>query len=59
MTAGPILDAWLYHIIQEGKHVLIVTYGCTWIPGRTPWTQSCPVSISGSACSPPLTSEAW
>jgi 8-oxo-dGTP pyrophosphatase MutT (NUDIX family) len=28
VTAGPILDAWLYHITQAGKHVLIVTYGC-------------------------------
>ena len=28
VTVGPILDAWLYHIM-EGKDVLIVTYGCT------------------------------
>lgn len=28
VTAGPILDAWLYHITQEAKHVLVVTYGC-------------------------------
>ena len=28
VTAGPILDAWLYHITQTGKHVFIVTYAC-------------------------------
>jgi 8-oxo-dGTP pyrophosphatase MutT (NUDIX family) len=27
VTAGPILDAWQYHI-GEGRDVLIVTYGC-------------------------------
>jgi 8-oxo-dGTP pyrophosphatase MutT (NUDIX family) len=27
ITAGPILDAWQYHI-GEGRDVLIVTYGC-------------------------------
>ena len=27
VTAGPILDAWQYHI-REGSDVLIVTYGC-------------------------------
>lgn len=34
VTAGPILDAWLYHIVQERKHVLIVTYGCHLAPGQ-------------------------
>lgn len=34
VTAGPILDAWLYHITQVGKHVLIVTYGCHLDPGQ-------------------------
>jgi 8-oxo-dGTP pyrophosphatase MutT (NUDIX family) len=34
VTAGPILDAWLYHIVQEHKHVLIVTYGCDLAPGQ-------------------------
>jgi len=28
VTAGPILDAWLYHITQAGKRVFIVTYAC-------------------------------
>ena len=28
VTAGPVLDAWLYHIAQAGKHVFIVTYSC-------------------------------
>lgn len=28
VTTGPILDAWLYHIQQAERHVLIVTYGC-------------------------------
>ena len=28
VTTGPILDAWLYHIWQADRHVLIVTYGC-------------------------------
>src|SRR5581483_5626419 len=26
-TAGPLLDAWVYHIF-EGRDVLILTYGC-------------------------------
>lgn len=26
---GPILDAWVYDIEAAGKHVFIVTYGCT------------------------------
>jgi 8-oxo-dGTP pyrophosphatase MutT (NUDIX family) len=28
VTTGPILDAWLYHIWQADRYVLIVTYGC-------------------------------
>lgn len=34
VTAGPILDAWLYHIAQAARHVLIVTYGCHLNPGQ-------------------------
>lgn len=34
VTAGPILDAWLYHVAQAGKHVYIVTYGCHLDPGQ-------------------------
>ncbi len=34
VTAGPILDAWLYHITQAGKHVFIVTYACQLNPGQ-------------------------
>ena len=34
VTAGPILDAWLYHIIQAAKHVFIVTYACQLNPGQ-------------------------
>jgi 8-oxo-dGTP pyrophosphatase MutT (NUDIX family) len=34
VTAGPILDAWLYHIAQAGKHVFIVTYACQLNPGQ-------------------------
>lgn len=34
VTAGPILDAWLYHITQAGKHVFIVTYACQLSPGQ-------------------------
>jgi ADP-ribose pyrophosphatase YjhB (NUDIX family) len=34
VTAGPILDAWLYHITQEARPVLIVTYGCDLDPGQ-------------------------
>lgn len=34
VTTGPIVDAWLYHIVQEGKHVFIVTYGCDLAPGQ-------------------------
>jgi 8-oxo-dGTP pyrophosphatase MutT (NUDIX family) len=28
VTAGPILDTWMYHIMTVRKHVFIVTYGC-------------------------------
>lgn len=34
VTSGPILDAWLYHIIQAAKHVFIVTYACQLNPGQ-------------------------
>jgi 8-oxo-dGTP pyrophosphatase MutT (NUDIX family) len=34
VTAGSILDAWLYHITQAGKHVFIVTYACQLKPGQ-------------------------
>jgi 8-oxo-dGTP pyrophosphatase MutT (NUDIX family) len=34
VAAGPILDAWLYHITQAAKHVLIVTYACQLKPGQ-------------------------
>jgi ADP-ribose pyrophosphatase YjhB (NUDIX family) len=34
VTAGPILDAWLYYIDQAAKHVLIVTYACQLNPGQ-------------------------
>ena len=34
VTAGPILDAWLYHITQARKHVFIVTYACQLNPGQ-------------------------
>jgi 8-oxo-dGTP pyrophosphatase MutT (NUDIX family) len=34
VTAGPILDAWLYHITQAAKHVFIVTYACQLRPGQ-------------------------
>lgn len=28
VTVTRILDSWMYHITQVGKHVFIVTYGC-------------------------------
>lgn len=28
VTAGPILDTWMYYINAAEKHVFIVTYGC-------------------------------
>ena len=34
VTAGPILDSWLYHIARAGSHVFIVTYGCSLDPGQ-------------------------
>jgi ADP-ribose pyrophosphatase YjhB (NUDIX family) len=34
VTAGPVLAAWLYHITQPARHVLIVTYGCHLDPGQ-------------------------
>ncbi len=35
VTAGPILDAWQYHI-RDGVDVLIVTYGCHTITDAAP-----------------------
>lgn len=29
VSTGPILDAWVYWIEAAGKHVFVVTYGCT------------------------------
>jgi 8-oxo-dGTP pyrophosphatase MutT (NUDIX family) len=34
VTAGPIIDAWMYHIAQARRHVFIVTYGCDLEPGQ-------------------------
>ncbi|MDQ2876153.1 MAG: NUDIX domain-containing protein [Actinomycetota bacterium] len=34
VTPGPVLDAWMYHITQAGRHVFIVTYGCQLVPGH-------------------------
>jgi ADP-ribose pyrophosphatase YjhB (NUDIX family) len=34
VTAGPIIDAWMYHIAAAGRHVFIVTYGCELNPGQ-------------------------
>jgi 8-oxo-dGTP pyrophosphatase MutT (NUDIX family) len=34
VTAGPILDAWLYHIARAGRHVFIVNYACRLEPGQ-------------------------
>jgi ADP-ribose pyrophosphatase YjhB (NUDIX family) len=34
VTAGPILDAWMYHVAAAGRHVFIVTYGCELNPGQ-------------------------
>ncbi|WP_223885700.1 NUDIX hydrolase [Nocardia colli] len=28
VTAGPILDSWIYYIASVERHVFIVTYGC-------------------------------
>jgi hypothetical protein len=28
VTAGPILDTWMYHIATAERDVFIVTYGC-------------------------------
>lgn len=28
VTAGPILDTWMYYINAAEKHVFVVTYGC-------------------------------
>lgn len=27
VTAGPLLDAWMYHV-RPGRHVFVVAYGC-------------------------------
>jgi 8-oxo-dGTP pyrophosphatase MutT (NUDIX family) len=34
VTAGPILDSWLYRIAQARADVFIVTYGCSLDPGQ-------------------------
>jgi mutator protein MutT len=31
VRAGPLLDAWLYHVATVDRHVFVVTYGC--VPG--------------------------
>jgi mutator protein MutT len=31
VRAGPLLDAWLYHVTAVDRHVFVVTYGC--VPG--------------------------
>ncbi len=36
VTAGPILDAWMYYIEVAAKHVFIVTYGCISDDDREP-----------------------
>ena len=28
VSTGPLLDVWMYDIVQAERHVLIVTYGC-------------------------------
>ncbi len=28
VTTGPLLSAWMYDIVQVGRQVFIVTYGC-------------------------------
>ena len=36
VTAGPLLDAWLYRIAQVDRHVFVVTYGCHLVSGGDP-----------------------
>jgi mutator protein MutT len=36
VTAGPLLDAWVYDIAAVGRQVFIVTYGCRWPVGEGP-----------------------
>jgi 8-oxo-dGTP pyrophosphatase MutT (NUDIX family) len=28
VEVGPILDAWLFHIVEVDRHIFVVTYGC-------------------------------
>lgn len=35
VTVGPILDAWLYHVLP-GRHVFVVAYGCYLAQGADP-----------------------
>lgn len=35
MTTGPILDAWMYHVLP-GRHVFVVAYGCYLDQGTDP-----------------------
>jgi 8-oxo-dGTP pyrophosphatase MutT (NUDIX family) len=34
VTTGQILDCWVYHVAQVGRHVVVVTYGATLDPGQ-------------------------
>jgi 8-oxo-dGTP pyrophosphatase MutT (NUDIX family) len=36
VTAGPLLDAWVYDIAAVGRQVFIVTYGCVLVGGEAP-----------------------
>lgn len=36
VTAGPLLDAWLYRIAQVDKYVFVVTYGCHLVAAGPP-----------------------
>jgi ADP-ribose pyrophosphatase YjhB (NUDIX family) len=35
VTVGPILDAWMYHVLP-GRHVFVVAYGCYFCGGSDP-----------------------
>jgi ADP-ribose pyrophosphatase YjhB (NUDIX family) len=37
VTTGPLLDVWMYDVVQAERHVFIVTFGCHLIDGdQTP-----------------------